>query len=118
MSIEQSDKDAAAVAVAPRVALDDIKAAIASEFYFTGGEAARAFDPGTAREAKGSPLDPLTICVMTMKNGFSVIGKSAPASPENFNAELGKKFAYEDCIRQLWPLFGFALRVKLSESQG
>jgi hypothetical protein len=113
MSIEQSDRDAAAVAVAPRVALDDIKTAIASEFYFTGGDAARAFDAETAREAKSSPLDPLTICIMTMKNGFSVIGKSAPASPENFNAELGRKFAYEDCIRQLWPLMGFNLRERL-----
>jgi hypothetical protein len=42
-----------------------------------------------------------------------VIGKSAPASPENFNAELGKKFAYEDAVRQLWPLMGFALRDRL-----
>jgi hypothetical protein len=49
-----------------------------------------------------------------MKNGFIVIGHSAPASPENFNAELGRKFAYENAIRQLWPLMGFALRERLS----
>ncbi|YBV97543.1 Gp49 family protein [Phyllobacteriaceae bacterium JZ32] len=59
-------------------------------------------------------LPSMTICVMQMKNGFVVIGKSAPADPENFNEELGRKFAYEDCVRQLWPLEGYALREKLS----
>jgi hypothetical protein len=63
------------------------------------------------RELAGrNPLELLSICILVMKNGFTVIGKSAPASPENFNAEFGKKLAYEDCIRQLWPLMGFALR--------
>lgn len=49
-----------------------------------------------------------------MQNGFTVIGKSAPASPENFNAELGRQFAYDDAVRQLWPLMGYALRDKLA----
>lgn len=49
-----------------------------------------------------------------MRNGFIMVGKSAPTSPENFNAELGRKLAYEDCIRQLWPLMGFALRDRLA----
>jgi hypothetical protein len=38
----------------------------------------------------------------------------ARASPENFNADLGRKFAYEDAVRQLWPLMGYALRDKLA----
>ena len=45
----------------------------------------------------------MTICVMTLKNDFVLIGKSAPADPANFDAELGVKFAREDCIRQMWP---------------
>ncbi len=49
-----------------------------------------------------------------MQNGFTVIGKSAPASPENFDAETGRLFAYEDAIKQLWPLEGYALRERLS----
>lgn len=113
-SLQMTDAASAAVAVAPRVQLKDIEEAIERKFYFTGGDAARAYDPSTAREAAVSVLDPLTICIVVMKNGFSVIGKAAPASPENFNAELGRKFAYEDAIRQLWPLMGYALRDRLA----
>jgi len=51
----------------------------------------------------------MTIALVKMLNGFVVVGKSAPADPANFNPELGKKFAYEDCIRQLWQLEGYAL---------
>jgi hypothetical protein len=51
-----------------------------------------------------------------MKNGFTLVGKSAPASPENFDREKGQRFAYEDAIKQLWPLEGYALRERLSES--
>lgn len=61
-----------------------------------------------------TPLAYLSICLLVMNNGFTVIGKSAPASPANFNADLGRQFAYEDAIRQLWPLMGFALRDKLA----
>lgn len=35
----------------------------------------------------------LTVCCLTMKNGFTVTGESACASPENFNAEIGQKIA-------------------------
>jgi Phage protein (N4 Gp49/phage Sf6 gene 66) family len=57
----------------------------------------------------------MTILVMTMKNGFVVIGKSAPADPLNFDESLGKRFAYEDCVRQLWPLFAFSLRDQMTD---
>jgi hypothetical protein len=56
----------------------------------------------------------LTICVLILDNGFAVVGKSAPADPENFNKELGVKFAKEDAIRQMWQLEGYALRERLS----
>jgi hypothetical protein len=57
-----------------------------------------------------SPVNPvLSVAHIRVDNGFTVIGKSAPADPENFDAEYGMKLAYEDAIRQLWPLFGFAL---------
>ncbi len=51
----------------------------------------------------------LTMCVLTMANGYMIVGKSAPASPENFNEALGKKYAYEDCIRQAFALEGYLL---------
>jgi hypothetical protein len=108
MSIQQSDADAAAVAVAPRVALADIEAAIAARYDLTADQAVGALGMPALE-----PLKLLTICILVMQNGFTVIGKSAPASPENFSAELGRKFAYEDAIRQLWPLMGFSLRDRL-----
>lgn len=113
MSIEHTDAEAAAVAVAPRVTLADIEAAILERHDWNAGHIARlTIQPRPA--TMPDPLELLSICVLVMRNGFTVIGKSAPASPENFNAELGRKFAYEDAIRQLWPLMGFALRDKLA----
>jgi hypothetical protein len=48
-----------------------------------------------------------------MKNGFTIVGKSAPASAENFDQQKGELFAYEDAVRQAWPHFGFALRDRI-----
>lgn len=100
MSLEQSDKEAGAVAKAPRVTLDDIRAAVASEYTFTADKAVAALGMPIAGN---SPLAVLTICLITTKNGFTVVGKSAPAAPENFNVDLGQKLAREDAMRQLWP---------------
>lgn len=111
-SLELTDAQSAAVAVAPRVTLANIEASIDATHYFTGRQAVvMTAPPG---QHVHPDLNCLTICLMVMKNGFSVIGKSAPASPENFNAELGRKYAYEDAVRQVWPLMGFALRDRLA----
>lgn len=107
-SLQVTEDASAAVAVAPRVSLSEIKAAIAAEYFVT---ADKAVGPGVPVSKE---LSLLTMCIIQMNNGFIVIGKSAPASAENFNPELGRKFAYEDAIRQLWPLMGFALRDKLA----
>jgi len=60
-------------------------------------------------------IDHLTICVIQMKNGFFQMGKAAPASPANFDPEVGKRYAYEDAFRGLWQLEGYALCEKLYE---
>lgn len=106
-SLQVTDALSAAIAVAPRVQLKDIEAAIATRYDLNAADMVK-------HEAVPLPLTLLSVCILVMKNGFTVIGKSAPASPENFNAELGRKFAYEDAIRQLWPLMGFALRDRLA----
>ncbi len=108
MSIEHTDAESAAVAVAPRVSLASMEAKIAERYDITGSEAVDATMPPTSPS-----LAILSICILVMDNGFTVIGKAAPASAENFNRELGKKFAYEDAIRQLWPLEGYLLRSQL-----
>lgn len=56
----------------------------------------------------------VTICLLKLANGFSVVGESACASPENFNAELGKKIARDNAKAKIWALEGYALREKLS----
>jgi hypothetical protein len=112
-SLEATDQASAAVAKAPRVSLADIEAAIEHKLEFIAGDMLDA-DGVTSGDARIA-LNVLSICLIIMRNGFTVIGKSAPADPNNFNAELGKKFAYEDAVRQLWPLMGYALRESLSE---
>ena len=55
-----------------------------------------------------------TIAVVYLKNGFIVIGESAPADPENFNEQLGKEYAYENAVRKIWPMEGYLLCEKLA----
>lgn len=97
-SLEASDAAAAAVQKTDnRVTLDSMKAKVASTEYIR---------PASARH--------MTIAVVSLSNGFQLIGKSAPADPANFDAALGEKFALEDAIRQMWPLEGYLLREKLA----
>lgn len=51
----------------------------------------------------------LTICIITLDNGFKSIGESACIDPANFNKELGEKYAKERAFEKLWPLFDFSL---------
>ena len=58
--------------------------------------------------------DTLTVCVITMQNGFTVTGESACAAVENYNQELGEKISFENAFDKLWPLEGYLLREKMS----
>ena len=103
----------------PRVTPADVEENIYSEHYFTAGGALKALDPqeyATWVDAapSGQALDLLTFCVLVLKNGFTVTGESACASPENFNAEIGRRIARENAINKVRPLLGFRLRDKLS----
>lgn len=115
MSLKFTEDECAAVAVAPRVSLKDIEAAIAERHDTTAAEAIAPHAIGSL--PNDHPFRLLSICILRLNNGWTVIGKSAPASAANFNADLGKKLAYEDCIRKLWPLMGFALRDKLAKEK-
>lgn len=88
---------------APRLTPDLIDAQIVGEY---SGRASDLF--------KGAPIGDamkcLTICVLTLKNGFTIVGKSACASPENYDAELGHKIARDDARKQIWALEGYALK--------
>lgn len=58
-----------------------------------------------------------TVCLLTLRNGYQVIGESACASPENFDAEIGQKIAYENAKNKIWQLEGYLLRDKLYQNE-
>ncbi len=107
---------------APRVTPADIEANIVGEHYFTAADAVRASEfyneaAEANEEALGyQPLNLLTFCVLVLRNGFTVTGESACASPENFDAEIGRKIARQNAVQKLWPLMGYHLKQKLAES--
>ena len=113
---------------APRVTPADIEANIAAEIYSTGldcaaeaaGDARGVFNrikPDVDLTVVNDSLRLLTFCVLVLRNGFTVTGESACASPENFDAELGRKIARANAVNKMWPLMGYALKDKLAESE-
>ena len=96
LTLEQAQTKVAA-ATAPNITKESIEARIASVTYHH--------------------VDHLTICVIQMVNGFFQMGKAAPASPENYDPEVGKRYAYEDAFRGLWQLEGYALCEKLYQQR-
>lgn len=120
-SVEQMIQDKGLTA--PRVTLDDIEANIVGEYFFTAGEAvkgtiAEETAPGVWVELEPDPaLYLLTFCVLVLKNGFTVTGESACASPENFDAEIGRRIARENAAKKIWPLMGYELRSILAAGE-
>jgi hypothetical protein len=86
-----------ATKTAPKVTKESIEAKIAKVEFIMGG-------------------DLLTICIITMQNGFMVNGQSAPASPANYDKAVGEAYAYDNAFRLLWPLEGYLLKQKLYEA--
>jgi hypothetical protein len=110
---------------APRITPTDIESSIASEHYFTADQGAReaAMDWAVQIDRPGRPaaqpttraeLALLTFCVLVLRNGFTVTGESACASPKNFDASLGRKIARQNAVGKIWPLMGYELRSKLA----
>ncbi|PKR55416.1 Gp49 family protein [Thalassospira marina] len=81
---------------APRITPDMIDECVMTEAYHVF--------PGTT----------LTVCALTLRNGFQVVGESACASPENFNPEIGRKIARENARNKIWALEGYRLRSELA----
>lgn len=62
------------------------------------------------------PESQLTVCCLTLRNGFTLTGESACASPENFDAEIGRRIARDNARKKIWELEGYALKQRLHES--
>ena len=101
---------------APRVTPAALKDEIVSEHYFTAADGARMSPDGNwpIHKLNTGSLGLLTFCALVLRNGFTVYGASACASPENFNAEIGRRIARENAEREIWPLLGFRLRDELA----
>lgn len=98
-TLESWDDQAAAVQKTPnRVTLESMEAKVRQIEYFC---------PTIAPQ--------MTVACVLLENGYVLTGKSAPADSANFNADLGKKFAREDAMRQMWALEGYSLRERLSK---
>ena len=88
----------AAGKTAARITPTDIDAAIRTEDYHVF--------PGTT----------LTVCALTLRNGFVVTGESAAASPENFDENIGRTIARDNARNKIWALEGYLLREQLSNT--
>jgi hypothetical protein len=56
----------------------------------------------------------MTVCALTLRNGYIVTGESAAASPENFDQAIGRKIARDNARNKIWALEGYLLREKLA----
>lgn len=107
---------------APRVTPQHIESLIRSEVYFTGTDGANS--PGARVKSEYvegerilAPLNLLTFCVLVLRNGFTVTGESACASPENFDPEIGRKIAHENAVNKIWMLEGYLLKQRLHDDR-
>lgn len=78
----------------PRVTLDQLKANIVDERFVQHGL--------------------MTICILTLANGFTVLGQSACAVPGNFKMDVGQRLARSDAENKIWALMGYELKSKVA----
>lgn len=99
---------------APRITPNDVEGNIVSEHYFTAMHGALDRDAVNVGDLAPA-LELLTFCVLVLRNGFTVTGESACASPENFDAAIGRRIARENAVNKIWPLLGYELKAKLAQ---
>lgn len=123
-SMAETDAEAIKRAYAPRVTLASIEANIAERWDGVADDMTQGMrhhhpdNHGRRRpRGPGNPLSGLSVCFLVLRNGFTVIGHSAAASPENFDPVMGKKIAYENALRQIWPLMGYELKERLMKER-
>ncbi|WP_422419150.1 Gp49 family protein [Pseudomonas sp. GZD-222] len=105
---------------AARITPADVQANIVGEYYFTASEGVQATlhkqDELTRLTGAHGELTLLTFCVLVLKNGFTVTGESACASPENFDEGIGRKIARQNAEQKIWPLMGYELKQRLRDA--
>lgn len=101
---------------APRITPADMQANIVAEHYFSAAEGlGGACDGYKLLNPVNGGLHLLTFCILVLRNGFTVTGESACASPENFDAEIGRKIARQNAEQKIWPMMGYELKQRLHD---
>ena len=98
---------------APRITPEHIDSKIKAVEYILPREVCKR-DNGVEVFDAPRPLQTLTFCILTLENGFTVTGESACASPENYDAKIGKEIAYKNAREKIWVLEGYLLKEKLN----
>jgi len=97
-----------------RITQADLEAQIESEWYINAADGVVPDDFQPPVPAV-HPLRQITICVLVLKNGFKLVGvNEGSVDPTNFDPEIGRKYAREKAVEQMWPLLGYELKTKLS----
>jgi|SRR5215472_7885175 len=110
--LEATEAQCADGRTAPRVSVRDIENNIEAVYHLNAAEAVEYLKVDVVR-----PLRVLHVCLIVLRNGFTLVGKAAPASEANYDENLGRTLAYEDAVRQAWPLMGYALRERLMKEK-
>lgn len=59
----------------------------------------------------------LTVCALTLANGFNVVGEAACAHPDNFDPEIGREIARNHALAQVGKLEGYLIKQRIHDGQ-
>lgn len=99
---------------APRITPDHIDSKIKAVRFVSGDVDPDYFAEDYKNDCGAKSL---TICILTLENGFTVTGESACASPENFDLKIGREIAYKNAREKIWELEGYLLKEKLYQAK-
>lgn len=58
----------------------------------------------------------LTICMITLNNGYTVVGHSACINPDDYDMHIGRQVAYKKAEDQIWGLLGYVKRTEMAKA--
>jgi len=58
------------------------------------------------------------VCLLTLANGFEIVGTAACVDPANFDMEIGKKISREEAVNKVWELEGYRLQCEKQKTLG
>ena len=103
---------------APRVTLEGLEANIAAEYAFNVKSVIEAYNQANPENQMPvhDGLGVLTLAVLVLNNGFTVVGESACADPANYKEDIGNRLAIANAKNKIWPLMGYALKEDLRKA--